>query len=59
MMSGLRCRKCNCLCDPSDLQNGICDDCREEMEQKEKQSSMIAKMLNMDFEQLKLEDILK
>lgn len=24
------CRKCGCLCDPSDLQSGVCDDCREE-----------------------------
>lgn len=29
------CRKCGCRCDPSDLQGGVCDDCREEERQKE------------------------
>lgn len=29
-----RCDKCGCLCDPGDLVNGICDDCREEEQKK-------------------------
>lgn len=24
------CRRCGCICDPGDIRNGICDDCREE-----------------------------
>lgn len=29
------CRMCGCRCDPGDLQNGVCDDCREEKLQAE------------------------
>lgn len=24
------CKRCGCICDPGDIRNGICDDCREE-----------------------------
>lgn len=34
-MSMGSCRKCGCRCDPSDLQGGVCDDCREEERQQE------------------------
>ena len=29
------CRKCGCLCDPSDLLGGVCDDCMEAERQLE------------------------
>ncbi len=31
----LKCRKCGGQRDPSDLLNGVCEDCREEDEQRE------------------------
>lgn len=27
----LTCKVCNCYCDPSDLKNGVCDDCRDKL----------------------------
>ncbi len=54
----LTCRMCNCNCDPGDLRDGVCDDCRE-MEQKERDRKMeMSRLLNTKFEQLRLEDIL-
>ena len=29
-----KCEQCGCLCDPGDLQGGVCDDCREEYERQ-------------------------
>lgn len=26
----VRCKNCQCLCDPGDIIGGICDDCRED-----------------------------
>ena len=31
----IECRECGCNCDPGDLVNGLCDDCRESEEKKE------------------------
>lgn len=41
-MTMSKCRICGCLCDPGDLQNGVCDDCREEEERKEEYRRMQA-----------------
>lgn len=49
----LRCRICDCICDPSDLQNGVCDDCRE-LEQREQ---VMDRLIRAEFKQLRLEDI--
>lgn len=53
-----RCDKCGCLCDPGDLVNGICDDCREAEHKQEENQEMILKMMNGEAKQLRLEDIL-
>lgn len=53
-----RCDKCGCLCDPGDLVNGICDDCRETEQKQEENQEMVLKMMNGEAKQLRLEDIL-
>lgn len=54
----IRCRICDCICDPGDLRNGMCDDCRyEEQKEKERKQEMI-RLANANFKQLRLEDIL-
>lgn len=54
----LRCRICDCICDPGDLRNGVCDDCRyEEQKEKERKQEKI-RLANANFKQLRLEDIL-
>lgn len=42
-----RCRRCGCRCDPGDLQNSICDDCRAEERQLEIRKEWNRKMLAM------------
>lgn len=37
-----KCKECGCNCDNADIINGICDDCREEIERQEKKRSMFA-----------------
>lgn len=34
-MKPLKCRKCGCNCDPGDLINGVCEDCREDESEEE------------------------
>ena len=42
----VRCKNCQCLCDPGDIISGICDDCREDairMEEREEQYRQMRK----------------
>lgn len=41
----VKCKRCGCLCDPGDLQNGVCDDCRTEEKELEAKREEIIKML--------------
>lgn len=50
----MECRRCGCLCDPSDIIGGLCDDCREQDAQEERKSSETGKMMNCSFEQMTL-----
>ena len=50
----LTCRDCGCICDPSDLQNGICEDCRMEQAEAEERQERLAQMMNGEFEQMEL-----
>lgn len=52
----LTCKICDCNCDPSDLINGICDDCRETEQQKQERQKELNRMLNSEFEQTRLEE---
>ena len=50
----LTCRICGCICDPSDLVNGICDDCRTEQSKKSEKHEQLAQMMNAEFEQMEM-----
>lgn len=51
-----RCEKCGCLCDPGDLRNGICDDCRSAEQKKGENQEMLLRMMRGDARQMTLED---
>lgn len=53
----LQCRICGCLCDPSDTVNGICDDCREEIQRKEENREEVERIMNAEFQQMVIEDM--
>ena len=53
-----RCERCGRLCDPGDLLNGVCDDCRESERKQEKNQEMMLRMMWSDTRQLRLEDIM-
>ncbi len=45
-----KCRICGCNCDNADIINGICDDCRNEIErQKEKQDMLAVEGAQTEF----------
>lgn len=44
-MSMRKCEQCGCLCDPGDLQGGVCDDCREEEVQRNRKAEERRQML--------------
>lgn len=50
----LTCRICGCICDPADLVNGICDDCRVKRALMEERQERLAQMMNAEFEQMEL-----
>lgn len=52
------CRICNCLCDPGDLEQGVCDDCRAELSKKEENKEKIERLMKAEFEQMELEDMI-
>lgn len=54
-----RCDKCNCLCDPGDLVNGICDDCRETDRNQEENQEMLLRMMRGETRQMTMEDYVK
>lgn len=54
----LRCRICNCFSDPGDLVNGICEDCRKELEQKEQKEELLEFMLRNGGEQMSINDFI-
>lgn len=47
-----RCDKCGCLCDPGDLVNGICDDCREEEQKKEDGAEQFRQLMSGNAKQM-------
>lgn len=50
----IKCRKCGCNCDPSDILGGVCDDCREEEKQRLIRAETVQKILNSPFYQMEL-----
>ena len=53
----LRCRACDCLCDPADTVNGICDDCRAEREYKESKREEAERIMTAEFRQMDLSEV--
>lgn len=51
-----RCDKCGCLCDPGDLLNGICDDCREAEQKREENQETLLQMMRGEVRQMELSD---
>lgn len=52
----LTCRICGANCDPSDLVNGVCDDCREAEQKEQERKQDINRLLKSDGEQMRLEE---
>lgn len=51
-----KCDKCGCLCDPGDLQNGICDDCRSAEHKQEENKDIVLRMMRGEARQMTLDD---
>ncbi len=51
----LKCRRCNCNCDPGDLLNGVCLDCLEEEKQEQLRENKVVKMMYSPSHQMELE----
>lgn len=58
----IECRICGCNCDPGDLQEGVCDDCRTEKTAKEEQLDRLSKLNFMvrkgHYKQMRLEEMI-
>lgn len=52
------CRICHCLCDPGDLEQGVCDDCRAEISKRKESKVKTERLMKAEFEQMELEDML-
>lgn len=53
----LRCRICNCYCDPSDLENMVCDDCRAEIERQKSPKDKVELLMLAEFRQMDLKEV--
>lgn len=54
----LTCRLCDCICDPGDLRNGVCDDCRAKQEREQERKQQIERLLKADYRQIEMEEML-
>jgi len=50
----LKCRRCKCNCDPSDLVNGLCLECLEEERQEQLRTDAVLKIMNSGHSQMEL-----
>ena len=48
------CRQCGCNCDPGDLEQGVCYECREENEIQYMRAKEVAMIMNAECEQLEM-----
>lgn len=53
----LTCRICGCYCDPADTINGVCDDCRYEMQYKKEKQEQSELLMLADFQQMGLGEV--
>ena len=53
----LSCRICDGICDPGDLRDGVCDDCRYEEQRKNERNQEIDRLSLAKFKQIRLEEL--
>lgn len=53
----LICERCGAICDPADIRNFLCDDCREQIDREQDRQKQLKRLLNMDCQQMGLEDL--
>lgn len=54
----LRCRICDCICDPSDLRCGVCDDCRERQEKELEMRQEKSRIIHAEYKQMEMEELM-
>jgi len=50
----LICDRCGAICDPADIRNFLCDDCREQIDREQDRQKQLKRLLNMDCQQMEL-----
>lgn len=55
----LTCRICGCYCDPADTVNGVCDDCRNDMQYKEEKREEEKLLMSAGFQQMELKEVFR
>lgn len=53
----MTCERCGAICDPADIRNFLCDDCREQIDRDLETRDKLERMLNMDYQQIRLENL--
>ena len=54
----LSCRICGGICDPGDLRDGVCDDCRYEQQREQTREQELRRLVKAEFRQIRLEDLI-
>lgn len=54
----LTCRICHCNCDPGDLRNGVCDDCRDRQEMEQERKQRLNLLMRAESRQVEMEELL-
>ena len=59
-MRNYECEICGDICDPGELRNGVCDDCREKKEQQKSWTYLLNQMVHAkEYKQMNVEDYLR
>lgn len=54
----LTCRICESNCDPGDLRDGICYDCRDKQEKDQKRKEKRERLLRSSWQQMEMEELI-
>lgn len=57
-MRNYECKICHGRCDPGELRQGMCPDCREAIEYKEHCQREAERVMTANFRQIRMEEIL-
>lgn len=55
----LRCRICDCICDPADIRCGVCDDCREKQENELEMRQKKRRIMHAEYRQMEMEELMR